>query len=76
MRVSRWGESLAVRLPKALVDDLQLVPGDDLEIVDAAKDRISVRRADRRAEALARMAGRRWIVPADYRFDREEANER
>lgn len=76
MQVSRWGASLAVRLPKALVESLGLAAGDELEVVEASKDRLAVRKADRRAAALERMAARRWVPPADYRFDRDEANER
>ncbi len=76
MQVSKWGNSLAVRLPKALVESLGLAAGDDLEIVEASKARIAVRKADRRAEALQRMAARRWVSPAGYRFDRDEANAR
>jgi len=76
MQVSKWGNSLAVRLPKALVDSMRLAAGDDLEIVEASRDRIAVRKAERRAEALARMASRGWTEPPDYRFDREEANAR
>ena len=76
MQVSKWGNSLAVRLPKALVDSMRLAAGDDLEIVEASRDRIAVRKAERRAEALARMASRAWTAPPDYRFDREEANAR
>jgi antitoxin MazE len=37
MLVSKWGNSLAVRLPKALVDQLGLKEGDELNVV-AAKD--------------------------------------
>ena len=33
MRVSKWGNSLAVRLPKAVMDELELTAGDRLEIV-------------------------------------------
>ena len=76
MQVSKWGNSLAVRLPKALVETMGLAAGDVLEIVEASRDRIAGRRAERRAEALARMASRAWTEPADYRFDREEANAR
>lgn len=76
MQVSKWGDSLAVRLPKSLVDSINLAAGDELEVVDAERERISVRKADRRAEALARMASRNWRLPTDYRFDREEANSR
>ena len=37
MQVSRWGNSLAVRLPKSLVQELSLKEGDQLSVV-AAKD--------------------------------------
>lgn len=76
VQVSKLGNWLAVRLPKALVESMGLAAGDDLEIVEAGKDRIAVRKAERRAEAIARMAARAWMQPADYRFDREEANAR
>ena len=54
MLVSKWGNSLAVRLPKALVDELGLAPGDELKVVEASKRRIAVEKADRRAEFLKR----------------------
>jgi antitoxin MazE len=77
MQVSRWGNSLAVRLPKALVDQLGLKEGDQLNLV-AAKDgavEIETKEAQRR-RALERMAARDWRLPEDYRFDRDEANRR
>jgi len=76
MRVSKWGNSLAVRLPKKLVEGLGLNSGDELAIVAAAKDEISVAKVDRRAEFLARMEKFRWPAPEGYKFDRDEANER
>lgn len=76
MRVARWGDSLAVRLPKRLVDELGLKAGDELEIVDAHRERLAVERRDTRAAAVARMGERGWTRPADFRFDRDEANER
>ena len=45
MRVSKGGNSLAVRLPKALVDELQLDPGDELNVVAASKKEIAVKNA-------------------------------
>ena len=36
MLVSKWGNSLAVRLPKKLVDALKLNPGDELNVVAAS----------------------------------------
>ncbi len=31
-RVAKWGNSAAVRLPKALVDEMKLRPGQEVEI--------------------------------------------
>ena len=76
MKVSKWGNSLAVRLPKALVDDLDLKPGDRLEVISAAPNRIAVARDERRALAVERMRARALTIPEDYVFDREEANTR
>jgi len=39
MQVARWGNSLAIRLPKAVVEALKLKPGDDIEIVVAGTRR-------------------------------------
>jgi antitoxin MazE len=77
MQVSKWGNSLAVRLPKALVDQLGLKEGDELSVVAARQGTIEVEtREDQRRRALQRMAERNWTLPADYKFDRDEANER
>ena len=77
MRVSRWGNSLAVRLPKALVEQLGLKEGDQLNVVAAKDGAIEVEtNEDQRRRALERMAARNWTLPEDYRFDRDEANER
>lgn len=77
MQISRWGNSLAVRLPKALVEQLGLKEGDQLNIVAARDDAIEVETEEaRRRRALQRMATRGWTLPENYRFDRDEANER
>jgi antitoxin MazE len=77
MQVSKWGNSLAVRLPKALVDALGLKEGDELNVVATRKSTLEVEtREDQRRRALDRMAARNWSLSADYKFDRDEANER
>ncbi|MDP1867540.1 MAG: AbrB/MazE/SpoVT family DNA-binding domain-containing protein [Bradyrhizobium sp.] len=76
MQVSKWGDSLAVRLPKALVEKMGLIAGDEINIVDVAERTLIVQKEDRRKAALERMAARGWTLPADYKFDRDEANER
>ncbi len=76
MLVSKWGNSLAVRLPKDLVDELGLRPGDELHVVSASKTMLFVEKDQRRKKALDRLAAMNWKLPEGYRFDREEANER
>jgi antitoxin MazE len=77
MQVSKWGNSLAVRLPKALVDQLGLKEGDQLNVVAARDGSIEVEtKEEQRRRALNRMAARNWTLPPDYKFDRDEANER
>ena len=76
MVVSRWGNSLGVRLPRALVDDLGLQPGDELEVVAATSTRIELVKDVRRAQAVDRMRARGLRIPEGYAFDRDEANAR
>jgi len=76
MRVAKWGNSLAIRLPKDLVEALSLKAGDELQIVDASRQRLAVSKDERRKQALERLASMRIELPADYKFNREEANER
>lgn len=76
MLVSKWGNSLAVRLPKALVEALKLSPGDELNVVEASKGRLAVEKVDKRAEFLRQAEQFQFPLPEDYKFDRDEANER
>ncbi|EIG60650.1 AbrB/MazE/SpoVT family DNA-binding domain-containing protein [Bradyrhizobium canariense] len=76
MLVSKWGNSLAVRLPKALVEALNLSPGDELNVVETSTGQIAVEKVDRRAEFLRQADQFRIPLPEGYKFDRDEANER
>lgn len=76
MQVAKWGNSLAVRLPKAIVDALELKEGDDIEITVAGDRKFEVARDRRRQEALERLKAMRWPLPPGFRFNRDEANER
>ena len=76
MLVSRWGNSLGVRLPRVLVKALGLKAGDELEVVSATPTRIAVAKDDSRVQAIDRMRARAWPIPDGYSFDRDEANAR
>lgn len=76
MQVSKWGNSLAVRLPATVVDVLGLKEGDDIEIEVAGERRFEVRRSAAVKDVLERLRAFRGRLPADFKFDRLEANER
>jgi antitoxin MazE len=76
MQVAKWGNSLAVRLPAAVVEALELKEGDEIEIyVDDARAFAVARKAGRE-ELLKRLRAFRGRLPADFKFDRDEANAR
>jgi antitoxin MazE len=76
MQVAKWGNSLAVRIPKAVVDALKLKEGDDIEIIVAGTRRFEVAPNDRREAALARLRKLKFPLPEGFKFSREEAHER
>ncbi len=76
MQVSKWGNSLAIRLPAAVVEALELKEGDDIEITVAGKKEFHVAQDRSREEALERLRKLAWKLPPGFKFDREEANER
>jgi antitoxin MazE len=76
MQVAKWGNSLAVRLPQAVVEALKLKEGDDIEITVAGMRKFEVGRDRRREEALGRLRALKRPLPSGFRFDRDEANER
>jgi antitoxin MazE len=76
MRVSKWGNSLAIRLPDAIVRTLKLKSGDEIEIVLRGDRVFEVERDTSRERALARLRALRKPLPKGFRFDRDEANAR
>lgn len=76
MQVAKWGNSLAVRLPAAVVEALKLKEGDDIEIHVAGVREFSIARKPDRASLLKRLRAFRGRLPADFKFDRDEANAR
>jgi antitoxin MazE len=76
MRVAKWGNSLAVRLPDAVVRALKLKTGDEIEIVASGARRFEVGRDRSRERALERLRSLKKPLPKGFRFDRDEANAR
>lgn len=76
MQVSKWGNSLAVRLPAAVVEALDLKEGEEIELHVVGARSFEVARKPTRRELLAKLRKYRGSLPAGFRFDRLEANER
>lgn len=76
MRVEKWGNSLAVRLPASLVEALDLRLGDNVDIHISGDRAFSVEKTPGARELLASLRKYRGRLPADFKFDRLEANQR
>ncbi len=76
MRVAKWGNSLAVRLPDAVVKALGLKTGDEIEIIVGGERRFEIARDRGRERALARLRALKKPLPKGFRFEREQANAR
>ncbi len=74
MQIGKWGNSLAVRLPKEVVERLNLKEGDtiDSRVLERALGDIPMTRE----QALERIKALRRPLPDDWKFDRDEANAR
>ena len=76
MRISKWGNSLAVRLPAAVIDALELKEGDQIEITVAETRNVVIARDKSRQKAMNAIRRLARPLPAGFKFDRNEANER
>ena len=76
MKVARWGNSLAVRLPQVLADKLGVREGDEIDLVPAGERRLGVVHDRRKEDMIARMDALSAPLPPDYKFDRDDANAR
>jgi antitoxin MazE len=76
MLVAKWGNSLAVRLPAAVVEALELREGDDIALHVIDRRELEISRKPSREELLQRLRTFRGRLPDDFTFDRDEANAR
>jgi antitoxin MazE len=76
MHVAKWGNSLALRLPVAVVEALRLKEGDDIEVRVAGNRTFEIKRKPGRADYLERLRKFRGALPVDFVFERDAANAR
>ena len=76
VRVSKWGNSLAIRLPGTVVEALKLKEGDEVDVRVAGTRAFDLALDRSRERALKRIREMAIKLPPDWKFDREEANSR
>jgi antitoxin MazE len=76
MKVAKWGNSLAIRIPADVARALDLEEGDAVELTTTGRGRIELALSERRERALEAIRSLRGTFPADFKFDRDEANAR
>jgi antitoxin MazE len=76
MRVVKWGNSLAIRLPAAVIEVLDLKEGDEIELHATGMREATVVRKPSRDELIERLRAFRGRLPDDFKFERDESNDR
>ncbi|WP_293867288.1 AbrB/MazE/SpoVT family DNA-binding domain-containing protein [uncultured Alsobacter sp.] len=67
VQIAKWGNSAAVRLPKAVLDELGLQPGSELDmVVEAGQLRLSPRRRTPTLEQIVAEMTRLGGAAYDY----------
>jgi antitoxin MazE len=76
MKLAKWGNSLAVRIPADVVEKLKLAPGEEIQVTITGEHQFEISRDRRRQEAIEKLRKMRFALPNDYVFNREELHER
>ena len=76
MQVSKWGNSLAVRLPKKLVEELGIAEGDDVNVTSADPQTIVISKKDEKGEFILKLRVLQKPKPKGFVWNRDDANTR
>ena len=76
MQVSKWGNSLAVRLPKKLVEQLGIAEGDDVNVTVADAETIVISKSDAKGDFLLKLRVLQKPKPKGFVWNRDDANSR
>lgn len=73
MKVAKWGNSLAVRLPAEIVDHLSLKTGDEIEVRRGTDVGTYLLRRKKTPEEMWEAVRKlRGAMPKDFKFNRDE----
>jgi len=72
MKIAKWGNSLAIRIPAEVVEKLGLTPDQEAVVNVTGENSFEVVRDHRRQEAIEAIRRLRVTVPDGFVFDRDE----
>lgn len=72
VKIAKWGNSLAVRIPAEVAEKLKLSAGQEVQLRVTGVHKFQVSRDRRRQDALKKLRSLRVALPGDYVFDRDE----
>ena len=76
MKVEKWGDGLAIRLPADVIEALGLQEGAEIEIRAVGERELEITLDDDKEAALRRLRSLRRPLPSGFRVCRDEVNER
>ena len=76
MQISKWGNSLAVRLPKELVEKLGIAEGDDVDVTSPDAQTIVISKNDDKDDFLHKLRVLQKTKPEGFVWNRDDANKR
>lgn len=76
MHLAKWGNSYAIRIPRDLVEKLNVELGDELVALISYDGSLRITRKLTSEEAIEDLKRFEGLIPANFKFDREEANAR
>jgi antitoxin MazE len=76
MKLARWGNSLALRIPAKLVEEMELKEGDEFRLKSFGSIAIHAHKELSRKEAMERIRAMQVPFPPDWKMTREEMNAR
>jgi antitoxin MazE len=76
MKVTKVEGGLVVQIPAEVAETLQLKAGDEVAVRVAEDGAIEISREDQKAALLAEIKALARPLPADWRFDRDDASAR
>ncbi len=76
MRVFRLDDSLVVRLPEPLVEEMGIAAGDEVNLMSVDNRTIAISKADQDADFVRKLRALQKPTPEGFVWNRDDANAR